>query len=487
MGRKIIIIGAGIAGLTAAIYAQRSGFDVTLAEQHSIVGGMCTSWKRKGYLFEGAVHWLTGSSPETEAYQMWKDTGALNGDVPVFLHDPFRSVEWEGQILHLYRDIEKTAEHLRVISPGDEQLLRKLVKDVKAACKMQMPVFDVKGVKAADPKKMSLGFLIKMLPAIPVVNKFGKITCDDFAMRFKHPGIQRLFRIVPDEYMASSLVFTLATLHSGDGGYPEGGSLAMVQRMAKTFSDLGGKLLLNTRIRKVNVEGGKATGVTLEDGTLDADAVIVTQETVAALDCLFDTPPQDAWIKELRDNIKPAVCTFVSIGVRAVLPDGMLPEWKPEAPITYAGREVHDISFNSYRHYAPEGGTALTTALMGDTYDFWKEAKDSGRYDEEKQALAEQFSRALCGKYPQCEGKIEVIDVATPLTYERYTGAYHGSWMSVTEPGDKMKQYPGTCENVEGLYFAGQRMMSPGGLPAAAAAGRQAAQLVCRQFDEVFR
>jgi hypothetical protein len=59
--------------------------------------------------------------------------------------------------------------------------------------------------------------------------------------------------------------------------------------------------------------------------------------------------------------------------------------------------------------------------------------------------------------------------------------------MSVTEPGDKMKQYPGTCESVEGLYFAGQRMMSPGGLPAAAASGRQAAQLLCRQFDEVFR
>jgi phytoene dehydrogenase-like protein len=44
-----MVIGAGIAGLTAGIYAARSGFDVTIIEQHSIVGGMCTSWKRKGY------------------------------------------------------------------------------------------------------------------------------------------------------------------------------------------------------------------------------------------------------------------------------------------------------------------------------------------------------------------------------------------------------------------------------------------------------
>jgi phytoene dehydrogenase-like protein len=124
---------------------------------------------------------------------------------------------------------------------------------------------------------------------------------------------------------------------------------------------------------------------------------------------------------------------------------------------------------------------------MGDTYEFWKQAKDEGRYDAEKQALAEQVTRALCAQYPQCEGKIEVIDVATPLTYERYTGAYHGSWMAVMEPGDKMARYPGDCKDISGLYFAGHRIMSPGGLPAAAASGRQAAQLVCRQFGSVFR
>jgi len=77
VSKKIIIVGAGIAGLTAGIYARRSGFDVTLIEKHSISGGMCTSWKRKGYLFEGAMHWLTGSSPKTKIHKIWRDTGAL--------------------------------------------------------------------------------------------------------------------------------------------------------------------------------------------------------------------------------------------------------------------------------------------------------------------------------------------------------------------------------------------------------------------------
>ncbi len=187
-------------------------------------------------------------------------------------------------------------------------------------------------------------------------------------------------------------------------------------------------------------------------------------------------------------NTPPAVCTFVSIGVRAELPDCTIPEWELETPITYAGQTLRYLSFYSHREHAPSGGTALTAALMTDTYDFWKKAKDEGRYEAEKQALGEQIVRALCGKYSECEGKIEVVDIATPLTYERYTGAYRGSWMSIMKPGARAgMMYPAYSENINGLYFAGHRMMPPGGLPVALSSGRTAAQLVCRQFDVEFK
>jgi len=490
MSKRIIVVGAGIAGLTAAIYAQRSGFEVTLIEQHRIVGGMCTSWRRKGYLFEGGVHWLTCSNPKVEGHQIWKDTGALDASVPISYRDPYHTVEWDGQLIHLYRDIEKTAEHIQGISPEDKPLIDSLVKDVKKLVRVQMPIFDIKGVKAANPKKMGPGFLLGMLPVLPTMNRLGKLSCKEFAERFRHPGLQRLFRVIPDRYSASSLVFTLATFHEGDGGYPEGGSLAMVSRMAKTFTGLGGTLLLGTKVKKVIVENGVATGVELEDKALHADAVIVTQETIAAADALFDPPLEDAWLKTIKETTKPTACTFVCIGVRAELPDDELPEWRLPEPITYAGQTVNELSFNSYRQfqdYAPEGGTALTAAFVVDTYDYWKASKEEGRYEADKQALAEQVSRAHCQKYPQAEGKIEVIDIATPLTYERYTGAYHGSWMAITEPGDKMSRFEGAVDSVKGLFFAGHRLMSPGGLPSASASGRVAAQQVCRMFDVVFR
>jgi phytoene dehydrogenase-like protein len=488
MSKQVIVIGGGVAGLSAAIYARRSGFDVTLCEQHSIVGGMCTSWRRKGYLFEGAIHWLTGSSPKTQVYQMWKETGALGDNVKVYLHDVFRSIEWEGKILNLYRSIDKTAEHLLELSPADKQEIRRLVKMVKLFTRMQMPVMDIKGVKVKNPMRMTLGSMFKMMPALPIFAKMNKLVCNDYFKKFKHPGIRKLLNFIPEGYSASAVIFTLATLETGDGGYPEGGSLAMTERMAQTYKNMGGKLLLNTKVNKVIIENGTVTGVKLENENLSADAVIITQETIAALDKLFDTPPNDVWLKKLRQTTKPAVCTFISMGVRARLPE-VIPEWQLDEPIKYADKKITEIGFVNYAGYvgyAPKGCTALTTAFMGDTYDFWKKAKEEGRYDKEKRELAEQISRAFCWKYTQAEGNIEVIDIATPLTYERYTGAHHGSWMTIQGPGDKMGNYPGIVQNVRGLYFSGYRIIPPGGHPSALAAGRMAAQMVCRQFNIMF-
>ena len=486
--KKVIVIGAGISGLSAAIYAQRNGFDVTLCEQHSMAGGMCTGWKRKGYLFEGSAHWLTGSNPKTELYQLWRETGALNDEVKVFLRDPFYAVEWEGQTIKLYRDLEKTVKQLRLLSPEDEKMIGRLERDVRSFACLQMPIYDIKGIQSQNPRRLTISTLLRMLPVLPRVWRWNKTTCKEYAAHFKHPAIRRLFRFLPDKRRAISLIAIMSALDTGDGGYPDGGSLAMIERMRKTFEDSGGKLLLNTRVKKVKIENGMATGVTLESGFLPADAVIVTQETIAAINQLFDIPLKDRWLKDMCKNTRPAVCTFVCVGIRTELPQTL--SWELANPIHYAGETISKIGFynySEYEGYAPKGCTTLTAVLTGDTYHFWKKAKEEGRYEEEKRCLADQISRVICEKYPQAEGCIEVMEIATPLTYERYTGAYHGSWMSIVGVGDKMKIYPGYLKNVSGVYFAGHRLMNPGGLPVAIDSGRKAAQMVCRQFNVMFR
>jgi phytoene dehydrogenase-like protein len=61
MEESIIIVGAGMAGLSTGCYAQMNGYKTTIFEMHNIPGGLCTAWKRKGYKFDISMHMVTGS------------------------------------------------------------------------------------------------------------------------------------------------------------------------------------------------------------------------------------------------------------------------------------------------------------------------------------------------------------------------------------------------------------------------------------------
>jgi phytoene dehydrogenase-like protein len=128
----------------------------------------------------------------------------------------------------------------------------------------------------------------------------------------------------------------------------------------------------------------------------------------------------------------------------------------------------------------------MTVQLGGDTYDFWKKAREENRYAEEKQKTAEAVIAALSARIPEMRGKVEVCDVATPLTYERYCANWKGSWMTEMTKGMKMKTYPAAIKGLSGVYFAGHRMMPPGGLPVALMSGRTAVQYLCRDTNTLF-
>lgn len=490
--KKVIIIGAGIAGMSAGVYALQSGFDVTIFEQHRIPGGNCTSWKRKGYLFEGALHWLTGSAKHSPLYEVWRNVGALTEDTKVHLKDSLYTYFYEGKEINFYRDPIKLEKHLLDISPEDTKEIKALCKEIKRFMKCTVPVMDIKGVKVRHKSKMSSAMLLKMMPALSRMAVYDKISVTEYSEKFKHPAIRALLMsVVGGNLKASSLFFTLGCMASGDGGYLEGGSLTMVESMAKRFIDLGGEIRYSSPIERIIVEKGQAVGVVSKGQNIKADAVIVTADTLAAIDNLFDSPLGEPWMEEMRKNVKFMADTFVSIGVEADLsdlPEGLL--FPLEKPFTFAGEDFNILSLQNYakfKEYAPKGCTSLTTAFMGDTYEFWKAKKESGEYESEKEKLAKAVIEMLEQSLPRTAGKVAVVDVATPLTYERYCGTKHGSWMTFEGKGDKSTTYPSTSKEIRNLYFAGQRIQTPGGMPVAVDTGRKAVQYLCKDFNAVFQ
>jgi len=77
--KSIIVIGAGIAGLSTGCYDQMNGYHTHIFEMYVKPGGLFTSWQRQGYTIDGCLQWLVGSGPGLGFYRIWEELGAVRG------------------------------------------------------------------------------------------------------------------------------------------------------------------------------------------------------------------------------------------------------------------------------------------------------------------------------------------------------------------------------------------------------------------------
>ena len=481
---KAVVVGAGISGLTAAVYLQRSGIQTLVLEKTTGPGGVSTSWKRKGYTFEGGIHWLIGAKEEIPLHQIWIETGALQENNPVYFKDPIYTLMDREGTMPLFRDLHG----LEIKGFRDRIALWRLCFHLACFKNFHQPISDLKGLKTRYPRPFSLGEYVKMLPAVLITPFLMAQSAHGYAKSFKNKRIRALLAaIVEPDINALSLIYTLGTFHVGDSGYPKGGSLRMAQNMAETFLNLGGEIRYQTLVEEISKKGKDWT-VRTKDEMFTANAVVVSADARSAIDTLFPVPLQDGWAKKMRLGLKTTQCMFLGVGVKADLssrPRSMqivLPR-----PLKAAGRTYETVIVNNYateEGYAPAGCSVITCLLHGPTYAYWKAAKEDGSYEAKKNMVMERFLQVLGDVIPEIRDAVAVTDMATPLTYERYCGTFEGSYMTDWPPFSPLYHAP--IRYRKGLYFTGQRTAYSGGLPPAAQSGRTTAQTVCKDFGVEF-
>ena len=197
---KVVVIGGGIAGLTAGIYAQMAGFDTVIYEKNAIPGGECIGWNRKGYHIDNCIHWLTGTRKGTEMYDVWETVGALTDETEYAKIDAFYTSTLNGRSVTLWNDLERTEKELIAISPEDEEEIRKFIQYVEYSKQCLFP--------AAKPMEMwkirdyiSMGKNMMDFPK--VMKEFGKISLEEYSRRFKSPLLQKMIcDYLPKSYCA---------------------------------------------------------------------------------------------------------------------------------------------------------------------------------------------------------------------------------------------------------------------------------------------
>lgn len=488
--KKVVIIGGGIAGMTAGVLLQKAGFQTEIYEKNVLPGGLCTGWKREGYFIDNCIHWLTGTRPGSALHELWKEIGALGDGVEIHEKEMFFSSELDGKVLTFWRDKERTRKEMLLLSPEDEKEINKLIDHVTLAETMAVPV-----EKPMDAMNIidfiKLGMSMKGMGE--VMKEYGNLDLKELSMRFKHPLIQRAFMdYMPSGYQAYAFLVSYGTVTGGNGDIPKGGSLSMALRIADTYKENGGALFVNTNVDKILLHGKKAEGIILKDGTkVKADYLVCACDTDYTFRKLL---PMEYMPKALKKMYMERKKYPVSSGFQiAYAVNGFF--WEITGTRVFSceklevgSRSVQSMSIQSYDYepdFAPEGEMILQSNFFQseEDYEYWKSLySDKAAYEKRKGEIAQQAMGRLITEYPFLEGKIRVIDVWSPMTYTRYCNSYKGAYMSfVTTKQAKSITVPGEVKGLDNVFLASQWLMGPGGLPTAAAMGKFAAWRIIKK------
>lgn len=456
--KKAIVIGAGMAGMTAGIRLAEGGWDVTILEQQAGPGGNLRSWTRAGHVIDNCIHWLNGTREGSRLNGLWRSLGVLGDGVGLIRHPFFYRSYLPGGTLSMWRDPDRTEAELCEKSPRDAKAVKRFFCDARA-------------LASGSP-----------LSRAAVTLRWFRVSVGDFADALSDPDLSTFFSdYLGREYAALGLLFAYAAFLSGDADLPAGGSPGVARRLAERFTSYGGKLVTGVRATGIVVRGGRATAVLTDRGeAFEGDRVIAAcdphvtfsrllpREYAPAALRRFDTDPRTPHISSLH----------VAFSLSSPFPPGAA--WTtviPGDPAAFPRRTGGRLILRSFYHesgFAPEGKTVLQAMcfLSGEDADGW--LCRGKEYEKKKEALSRAALDAVKTAFPYSDPS--VLDAWTPATYERYTGADRGDYIGWLVPAGLIPpRLPERVKGIRGLSIASGWCRMPGGLPTAAQSGARAA------------
>jgi len=495
---SIIIIGAGFAGLSAGIYAQMNGYRSQIFELHDKPGGLCTSWKRKGYTIDACIHWLVGSSLKSNMHDFWEEVGITQGREFIYMDEYMHFESPDGRTLTFYTDIDRLEKHLLEFSPQDARKIGEFINAIRICLAFDLPSKDTPfGEKLI--KKLHLGWTF--VTKGKKLQEWMKITGKEFASGFKDPVLKKAFdELWMPDFSILFLFFTFAYLHKRNAGYPLGGSMPMSKALEDRYIALGGVINYRNHVDRIITENGKAQGIRLSDGTeYHSLKVISGADGYSTIFKMLEGKYTDDRIRHMYEKWIPFYpLIFIGLGVNRKFDDVNLSvsgfSFPLEEQVKVGDRMLERLPVHLYHHdslMAPKGRTALTIILETD-YEYWKKLYENREeYDRKKEEIANIVIALLEQRFPGISLQVEMTDVATPMTFERYTGNWKGSfegWQLTPENSYvMMKPLAQTLPGLSSFYMCGQWVEPGGGLPTGVMSARRLIKSICREDGKKFK
>jgi phytoene dehydrogenase-like protein len=400
--KQIAIIGGGVAGLCAAIYAQRCGYQAEVFEMHDRAGGLATNWRRGDYTFETCLHWLLGSSPGSSMYNEWQevfDIGKLT-----FINPPeyVRLENDAGQTLTIYSEPGRLEAELLARAPEDAEQIHALASAARRLASFEPP-------NPSQPWPQFWLTILRSLPKLPLLQSFSKLSIAEYGQRFKNSLLRSFFSGNSADLSTLALIFSLAWIGGHNGGYAIGGSQAIIRLMLAKLQELGGHIHLAAPVSRILVKNDAAVGIELATGEIiRADWVISAADGHATIyEMLAGRYTNDAIDDTYQHRKTFSSYLQVSLGIaRDLSNQGAFVCRVLDSPFHVdPGTDLPNISFRFFHFdptFAPASKTPVTCFLPTYNVQYWLDLQKLHpvQYQAEKKRIADSAIAVLERRIP---------------------------------------------------------------------------------------
>jgi len=493
---RIIVVGAGLGGLAAAIRLQAAGYQVTLLEKRAQLGGRAAQLKADGYTFDMGPSIIT--APHL-LQDLWSSAGArIDDDVELVPLTPYYRIYFaDGRYFDYGGAPEQVEAQLRSFDPNAIDGYRHFMEATRHI--YQRAFEDLAG----QPFHKLTTFL-KLVPELLRLNAAQSVY--DFVSRFfRDPQLRTVFSFHPlfigGNPFRASAIYSIVPYLERQGGvwFARGGMYAVVQAMQQLFTRLGGQTRLLTGVEEVLVDDitWRATGVRLHNGeSLAADAVVLNADVATAYMRLVPARYRRKMTdRRLRGYRYSMSCFLLYLGLDRQYPQ-LLHHTIVMAP-RYRGL-IHDIfdgrglppDMSLYLHaptktdptMAPPGGESLYVLVpvphLGRGIDWSREAQPFR--DRIVHFLEHDFG--LTG----LQQSIKFEHRFTPIDFRDDLSSYLGSAFSI-EPTLVQSAYfrpHNVSEDIGGLYLVGAGTHPGAGIPGVLLSARITSDLVVQALAQ---
>ncbi len=473
-GHDVVVIGAGIGGLSAGALLAARGLRVLVLEQHTRPGGYCSSWRRRtragSFLFDAGVHDVSGLGPRGPVRNLLEQLGVEEQIEWLRVSHEYVSRDLRIKVPH---DAQAYVEVLEREFPAEREGIREFFAEVKAIYEdMYADVERTGGV----PRP----------PSAPKEKLAYPQTHPHLVRWYKRPFQSLLDRFVSDARLKeilsalSSYVTDQPALLTVDdvvplygyffyGGFcPKGGSQRLADVLVDVIRRRGGQVLLGSRARSIRVASGAVRGVETERGAFHQAPVVISNAD--AKRTLLELAGREHLPRRFRKRVEAAVLSTsvfaVNLGV----------DFEPDvAPVSMIlGSLLVAVPSKIDPSLAPPGHASISIYRLVSAEESREWDRSAPDYADRKRRFGDDLIAQAEALIPGLRHHIVYRDEATPATFARYTGATQGAIYGLARGQLAMPaQSP-----IRGLFLVGAGVSPGAGIEAVVISGTAVADTI---------